>query len=379
MNTFFTTDGGDTWTEVNLGDAGDGLASNFRFDPAVIFDSAGNVYVAYGADLGPTTTLVVARSTNGGATYTNFAQLANNTDVGPPGNDKWMMATGSAPGAPASRRIYIAWTQNINEGRSRRNRPAPRRRVERGRRDQLVGPGDHQRQLGRRRGVDPDQRGPRRRPQRDGVRLLARRARQPRPVRPVDRRRRHLGNRHLADRDDGRIQEPDSGAAGSRHLRRADDRRRLEHTQQRPDLPRLRRHGRRRNAGHEHLRPDVRQRRHHLVRSRPHQRRRRGPEPVRAMARRGSDHRVGERRLVRRTERHRQQAGRGLRRDEPERRHRRGRPTSRLPTTRRTARPTTRRATSATTSSTSAWRHTTASWSRSGPTCRPTAEATSTT
>ena len=27
-----------------------------------------------------------------------------------------MMATGSAPGAPASRRIYIAWTQNINEG-----------------------------------------------------------------------------------------------------------------------------------------------------------------------------------------------------------------------------------------------------------------------
>ena len=116
MNTFFTTDGGDTWTEVNLGDAGDGLASNFRFDPAVIFDSAGNVYVAYGADLGPSTTLVVARSTDGGATYTNFAQLANNTDVGPPGNDKWMMATGSAPGAPSSRRIYIAWTQNVNEG-----------------------------------------------------------------------------------------------------------------------------------------------------------------------------------------------------------------------------------------------------------------------
>ena len=129
MNTFFTTDGGDTWTEVNLGTPGMGLASNFRFHPAVIFDSAGNVYVAYGADLGATTTLVVARSTDGGATYTNFAQLANNTDVGPPGNDKLMMATGSAPGAPASRRIYIAWTQNINQGSPAVTGPAPRRRV----------------------------------------------------------------------------------------------------------------------------------------------------------------------------------------------------------------------------------------------------------
>ncbi len=116
MNTFFTTDGGDTWTERNLGDAQDGLASNFRFDPAVVFDSVGNVYAAYGARVGTSTTLVVARSTDGGATYTNFAQLATNLDVGPPGNDKWMMATGPAPGDPASRRIYIAWTQNINEG-----------------------------------------------------------------------------------------------------------------------------------------------------------------------------------------------------------------------------------------------------------------------
>ena len=116
MNTFFTTDGGDTWTEVNLGDGQDGLTSNFRFDPAVVFDSVGNVYAAYGARVGTSTTLVVARSTDGGATYTNFAQLATNADVGPPGNDKWMMATGSAPGAPASRRIYIAWTQNITEG-----------------------------------------------------------------------------------------------------------------------------------------------------------------------------------------------------------------------------------------------------------------------
>ena len=69
MNTFFTTDGGDTWTERNLGDAQDGLASNFRFDPAVVFDSVGNVYAAYGARVGTSTTLVVARSTDGGATY----------------------------------------------------------------------------------------------------------------------------------------------------------------------------------------------------------------------------------------------------------------------------------------------------------------------
>jgi hypothetical protein len=119
MNTFFTTNGGDTWTEVNLGDGQDGLTSNFRFDPGVVFDSAGNVFVAYGATVGTSTTLVVARSTNGGASYGNFAQLATTANItgGPPGNDRWAMDSGLAPGGAAgTRRTYISWTQNIPEG-----------------------------------------------------------------------------------------------------------------------------------------------------------------------------------------------------------------------------------------------------------------------
>ena len=48
MDTFFSTNGGTTWTRVALGNAQDGFTSTFRFDPAVAFDANGNVFVAYG-------------------------------------------------------------------------------------------------------------------------------------------------------------------------------------------------------------------------------------------------------------------------------------------------------------------------------------------
>ena len=121
MNTFFTTDGGATWTAEPIGDAGDGIASNFRFDPAVIYDDSGNVYVAYGARDGatpPNTTVVVARSTDGGDTYGTFRQLATNAQPvpsTPPGNDRWTFASGPGPGG-TGQRVYLAWTQNVREG-----------------------------------------------------------------------------------------------------------------------------------------------------------------------------------------------------------------------------------------------------------------------
>jgi len=69
MSTFFSTDGGRTWTFVSIGNANDGLTSVFRFDPSVAFDENGNVYVAYGVRTDPGTgnqrTVVVAKSTNG--------------------------------------------------------------------------------------------------------------------------------------------------------------------------------------------------------------------------------------------------------------------------------------------------------------------------
>jgi hypothetical protein len=119
MNTFFTLDGGRSWTLVALGNADDGLTSTFRFDPSVAFDENGNVYAAYGVRTGPPnrTTVVVAKSTDGGQTYTQFTQVATTANIGTlPGNDKWHLATGPDPVTPTQQNVYIAWTQNVTEG-----------------------------------------------------------------------------------------------------------------------------------------------------------------------------------------------------------------------------------------------------------------------
>jgi len=118
MNTFYTTNGGATWTLVALGNAQDGLTSTFRFDPTVAFDDNGNVYAAYGARiLTPTRiAVVVCRSTDGGQTYPQCTTVATTNDIGGlAGNDKWHLATGPAPGNPAQQNVYIAWTQNVTE------------------------------------------------------------------------------------------------------------------------------------------------------------------------------------------------------------------------------------------------------------------------
>ena len=120
MNTFYTTDGGLTWTPVPLGDAADGLTSTFRFDPTVAFDDNGIVYVGYGAQTpapisGTQTTLVVCSSTDGGVTYPQCTWVDTNADLSVPGNDKWHLATGPDPSSPMQQNVYIAWTQNVTE------------------------------------------------------------------------------------------------------------------------------------------------------------------------------------------------------------------------------------------------------------------------
>jgi hypothetical protein len=116
LNTFFTTDSGRTWTLVPLGPAQDGLAAGTRFDPAVAFDTLGNVYVVYGVTTGGNTTLLVATSTDGGRTYPRFATLATNATVGAlPGNDKWGVATGPDQAVPGRQDVYVSWTQNVTE------------------------------------------------------------------------------------------------------------------------------------------------------------------------------------------------------------------------------------------------------------------------
>ena len=44
MNTFYTMDGGDTWTAVTIGNTVDGLVSNFRFDPSMVIADNGSVF-----------------------------------------------------------------------------------------------------------------------------------------------------------------------------------------------------------------------------------------------------------------------------------------------------------------------------------------------
>jgi hypothetical protein len=124
MNTFYTTDGGLTWSPVIIGNSTDGLTSDFRFDPTVAFDDDGNVYVGYGAKTarpegGNQRTVVVCRSTDGGASYPQCTNIATTADIGDlPGNDKWHLATGPDPSIPTQQNVYIPWTQNITEGGS---------------------------------------------------------------------------------------------------------------------------------------------------------------------------------------------------------------------------------------------------------------------
>jgi len=69
MATWFSTDGGATWTANFIDETEDGLdAGDQRFDPNVAFDSDGNVYVVY-STTGTLNRVVVAKSTDGGATY----------------------------------------------------------------------------------------------------------------------------------------------------------------------------------------------------------------------------------------------------------------------------------------------------------------------
>lgn len=120
MSTFYTMDGGLTWSYVPLGDSADGFISTFRFDPTVVFDDNGNLYVGYGVRTAPggnnQRTVVVCKSTNGGQSYPTCVSLDSNADIGSlPGNDKWHLAAGPDPVTPTQQNVYIAWTKNISE------------------------------------------------------------------------------------------------------------------------------------------------------------------------------------------------------------------------------------------------------------------------
>lgn len=119
MSTFHSFDAGKTWTHVSVGDEHDGLGPDFdRFDPTLVFDARGFLYVGYGVRVlvpgGTIDHLVVCRSVDGGRTFGPAATVWIAPDVlGIAGNDKFHLATGPARFDPSVEVVMMAWTWNV--------------------------------------------------------------------------------------------------------------------------------------------------------------------------------------------------------------------------------------------------------------------------
>jgi hypothetical protein len=110
---FFSTNGGATWSRRVLGNTSggdfvnDGWGNVERFDPGVKFDANGNLFVSYGAG----NRIVVAESTNGGSSFSNFFSLINESGI-----DKPQIATGPSNFGPSVPAVYVSWTRNLADG-----------------------------------------------------------------------------------------------------------------------------------------------------------------------------------------------------------------------------------------------------------------------
>lgn len=119
MSTFHSFDAGRTWSHVPVGHGQDGLGPEVdRFDPTLVFDARGFLYVGYGARVidgnGTIDHLVVCRSVDGGRTFGPAATVWVAPDVvGIAGNDKFHLATGPARFDSSLEVVVMAWTWNV--------------------------------------------------------------------------------------------------------------------------------------------------------------------------------------------------------------------------------------------------------------------------
>jgi hypothetical protein len=115
IQVFYTLDGGDTWSRTLIHDTGavdnDGNGFGRRVDPTIRFDENGDLFVGYGAWNSSTnvTTLIVGKSTDGGATFANSSFRRIQSGGGYGGVDKWYLATGPAGPGTAAQAVYVAW------------------------------------------------------------------------------------------------------------------------------------------------------------------------------------------------------------------------------------------------------------------------------
>jgi hypothetical protein len=132
IQVFYSIDGGNAWTRRLISNVASSTSDTdgfgqvaLRFDPAIKFDANGNLFVAYGViDINRiSTSLVVGRSTNGGASFSQFRAVDFN--FGTPdgsttgGLDKWQLATGRSGPGSQTQAVYVAYTQNISGGGQR--------------------------------------------------------------------------------------------------------------------------------------------------------------------------------------------------------------------------------------------------------------------
>ena len=119
---YSTQNGGQNWTTTIVDNGLDALGAGNRFDPSLAFDSLGGLYIAYGHRTTPLTSLIVARSFDGGQNFPTVTVVDSQRNPGTvadrltsPGVDKWHLATGVEP-VTGREVVYVAYTRNVCEG-----------------------------------------------------------------------------------------------------------------------------------------------------------------------------------------------------------------------------------------------------------------------
>ena len=117
LATYFSTNGGATWTTRFIDNTVDGFgAGETRFDPNVAFDSDGNVYVLYsmnGAGGANNSRLVVAQSTDGGNSFTQITQVTSDATAGGATLHTANLTTRAAAGNDA---VAVVWAHVVAGG-----------------------------------------------------------------------------------------------------------------------------------------------------------------------------------------------------------------------------------------------------------------------
>ncbi len=118
LATWYSLDGGTTWNASFLDETQDGFGANdSRFDPNVAFDSDGIAYVVYSINGAGINAVLVARSINGGITYTSVTTVT--TDAVNANNLHTAMVTTRSDGdATVADDVLVVWARPQGGGES---------------------------------------------------------------------------------------------------------------------------------------------------------------------------------------------------------------------------------------------------------------------